>query len=102
MSYLSTKTAPDLGPYNYKATCISVDRVKYEKQARAKLEKIESKILTLKAAQEDVTEMESQYLAVKSQVSELRFSTHLGWSKLNKEIESSFNEINMKYQARKI
>lgn len=102
MSYLATKTAPDLEHYNYKATCLSVDRVKYEKQAQAKLEKIQAKIVILKAAEEDVTEMEASYIAVKSQVNELRFSTHQGWSKLNKAIESTFNEIAMKYKARKI
>ncbi len=102
MSYLSTKTAPDLEHHNYKATCLSVDRMKYGKQAQAKLEKMQSKIITMKAAEEDVVEMEADYVAVKSKVNELRFSTHLGWFKLNKAIESSFQEIDLKYKSRKI
>lgn len=101
MSYLTPKTASDFEFHNYKASCASVDRVKYGKDVLAKLQKIQEKIISMKAVQEDVTEMEADYLAVESKVNELKFSTHQGWLKLNKAIECRFQEIALKDKARK-
>jgi uncharacterized protein YaaR (DUF327 family) len=100
MSYFTLKTAPATN-HNYKATCQSVDRAKYGAIVQAKIEKLLSKIVSIKATGEDVAELEAAYTEVKAKANELRFSTNLRWLQLNKVIEQSFLEIVIKYNKLK-
>jgi len=95
--YYPSQKAPEIDFHNYKATCGSVDREIFGKQVLAKLQKMQSKIVLMKAAQEDVSEIEADYTAVKIKTKDLKFLTHLGWLRLKTALEQNFQEISKKY-----
>src|SRR4051794_13512851 len=96
MSYLLQK-APEIDSHNYKVTAGCVDREIFGRQVLAKLQKMQSKIGLMKSGQEDVSEIEADYTAVKVKANELKFLTHQGWLKSKKSLEQNFQEISNKY-----